>query len=180
MPPLDVLSWLCAPEIESFGAFKKVLDPRRCDSRNLLEPSLAVVSGLRGIWTSTTLGWIHVFAGKLVLVRRTQNWRWFSEANPPLRSLTSGSEWWKSHCISHLLRSRTILKTRSTVLWNSAYHRQLPFGPARTDDACCSITIYPKLIRFGTNDCILCLMSPKRWWSTRSEGQSDNVPIRER
>ena len=47
------------------GAFKKDLDLRRCDSRNLLEPSLAVVSDLRGNWKSTTLGWFRVLAGKL-------------------------------------------------------------------------------------------------------------------
>ena len=52
MSPLKALYSLSTPwyiDIKLFvGAFKKDLDLRRCDSRNLLEPSLAVVSDLRG------------------------------------------------------------------------------------------------------------------------------------
>ena len=52
MSPLKALYSLSTPwyiDMKLFvGAFKKDLDLRRCDSRNLLEPSLAVVSDLRG------------------------------------------------------------------------------------------------------------------------------------
>ena len=54
MSPLKALYSLSTPyawyiDMKLFvGAFKKDLDLRRRDSRNLLEPSLAVVSDLRG------------------------------------------------------------------------------------------------------------------------------------